>query len=173
MSGKRKRKKRVARILPIPKAYIEAIEAGTPAFNPLFQFENALRLALDKHMQTCYGPDWWELKVQHDLPNTYNYAENVKQKNLKMPWIGDSARVTTIPLHAITLGQLEEVLVHYKADCIPAIFPKLDFFTGHMEVIKRVRNFFSHMHPCIDKQDVRVLKREIATLCDDLRGKLK
>ena len=160
------------RIVPIPKPYIEAIKEGSEAFSPLFQFENALRLVVDKHMQTCYGDNWWDMKVKYDLPNTYHYAEEVKQSSSKMPWIGDSARVTTMPLHAITLGQLEELLVHYKADCIPTIFPKLDFFTGHMEVIKKVRNLFSHMHPCIDKNDVKLLKREIATLCDALRGKL-
>lgn len=169
---KKPKKRRQKRILPIPKPYVEAIKEGTPAFSPLFQFENALRLVVDRHMQTCYGPNWWDTKVQHDLPRTYQYAEDVKQSSLKMPWIGASSRVATIPLHAITLGQLEEIIIYYRADCIPAIFHRLDFFTGHMDVIKRVRNLFSHMHPCIDNQDVRVLKREITTLCDDLRSKL-
>ena len=173
MSKARKTKKRLTRILPIPKTYLEAIIEGTPAFSPLFQFENALRIVLERHMKTCYGPDWWEVKVKSDLPRTYGYAENVMQKAQLMPWIGATSRISASPLHAITLGQLEEIIIHYKADCIPSIFHGLDFFTGHMDVIKRVRNLFSHMHPCIDKEDIKVLRREIATLCDDLRSKLQ
>jgi hypothetical protein len=163
---------RINRILPIPKPYIEAVEQGIPIFNPLFQFENALRLALDKHMQTCYGENWWDEKVQKDLPNTYKYADNVKQNAYKMPWIGATNRVPTLPLHSITLGQLEEIIIHYKSECFPQLFSSEAFFTGHMEIIKKVRNLFSHMHPCIGKKDVKAAKREITTLCDHLRTKI-
>jgi hypothetical protein len=166
------RRNQVNRIIPIPREYLDAIAHGKEVFNPLFQFENALRLVVEKHMQTCYGPNWWNLKIQIDLPKTYDYVEKVKRKEMGMPWIGGSSTVPIIPLHSITLGQLEEIVKHYKADCFPQLFPSEVFFFGHMEVIKKVRNLFAHMHPCIDKRDVKIAKREIATMCDHLRTKL-
>ncbi len=51
----------------------------------------------------------------------------------------------------ITLGQLEEIVKAYKSDCIPQLFPNIEFFVGHMELIKRVRNMYSHMFPCITR----------------------
>jgi hypothetical protein len=160
------------RILNIPREYLEAVSIGHQVFSPIFQFENGLRLAVHKFMVTCYGTDWWELSLKLRLPDIYNYVETQKLKKSYMPWIGDSTRVPLLPIHLITLGQLEQIIVHYKSDCIPELFPTIDFFTGHMEVIKRVRNFFSHMYPCITTHDVVIAKREIMTLCDHLRSKV-
>jgi hypothetical protein len=160
------------RILNIPEEYLEAVRIGQPVFSPIYQFENGLRLAVHKFMVTCYGVDWWELSLKNRLPDIYDYAEEQKLKKSYMPWIGDSRRVTVLPIHLVTLGQLEQIIIHYKSDCIPELFPTIDFFTGHMEVIKRVRNLFSHMYPCITNHDVVVVKREIRTLCDHLKSKV-
>jgi hypothetical protein len=72
----------------------------------------------------------------------------------------------------VTLGHLEEIIKKYRSDCIPELFPTLEFFLGHMEVIKRVRNLYSHMFPCISRSDIRVAKREILTLAAHLNTKL-
>jgi osmotically inducible protein OsmC len=64
--------------------------------------------------------------------------------------------ITRIELHT---EHLEEVVKRYRSDCIPELFPTIEFFLGHMEVIKRVRNLYSHMFPCITKQDCTLAKR--------------
>jgi hypothetical protein len=90
-----------------------------------------------------------------------------------MPWIGASARVTVLPVHLVTLGHLEEVVKRYRSDCIPELFPTIEFFLGHMEVIKRVRNLYSHMFPCITRQDCTLAKREILTLGTHINSRLQ
>ncbi len=140
-------------------------------FSSFYQFENGLRLAIHRHLATCYG-DWWEKKLQFELPEIYNYATEQKRKADMMPWIGDSARTQVLPIHRVTLGHLEEIVKKFQADCIPQLFPSLDFFTGHMTCIKRVRNLYTHMFPCLDIQDSRLAKREIKTLGDHLTSKL-
>ena len=159
------------KIINIPTGYLDVIPVGTKLFPTLYQFENALRLAVDKHLTVCYG-NWWEDKLKSDLPDIYNYAEGVKQQHSKMPWIGDSARVTTLPLHNITLGQLGQIVEYYKSDCIPQLFSSLDFFTGHMRLIKLVRNLYSHMFPCLTSQDAKLARNEITTLCASLKSKI-
>jgi len=89
-----------------------------------------------------------------------------------MPWIGASSRVSVLPIHLITLGQLEEIVKSYRSDCIPQLFPTIEFFLGHMEAIKRVRNLYSHMFPCITKDDCKLAKREIVTLAAHINSKL-
>lgn len=89
-----------------------------------------------------------------------------------MPWIGASARVQILPLHLVTLGHLEEIVKKYKPDCIPQLFPTLEFFLGHMEVIKRVRNLYTHMFPCITRDDCRTARREILTLATHINAML-
>lgn len=165
---------RPRRLLRIPFEYIDAIVIGRRALSDIFQFENGLRLVINRQMVAFYGKDWWEtsLKLKPKLQNIYDYVEDQKLRKNKMPWIGDSQRVELLPLHAITLGQLEQVVIQYKSDLVPELFPTIEFFTGHMEVIKRVRNLFAHMYPCITENDVRAAKREIMTLCDHLRTKL-
>jgi hypothetical protein len=165
-------KKTVKRLLPIPKVYMEAIPVGQSMFPTLYQFENGLRLAIDKHLSTCYGPNWWEVSLKTNLPTIYDYAEDAKTKRASMPWIGSSARTTVLPIHLVTLGHLEEIVKKYEADCIPSLFPTKEFFLGHMECIKRVRNLYSHMFPCLDKQDTRLVKSEVRVLAWHLRTKL-
>lgn len=89
-----------------------------------------------------------------------------------MPWIGDSAAVNVLPVHLITLGQLEEIVKVYSSDCIPELFPNIEFFVGHMELIKRVRNMYSHMFPCITRQDCLIARSEIRTLSRHINARL-
>jgi hypothetical protein len=124
-------------------------------------------------MVTCYGPDWWEQSLRTRLPGIYNYVDDQKNKRSFMPWIGDSPLVLLLPLHSVTLGHLEQIVVHYKSDCIPELFPTLDFFTGHMLIIKKVRNLFAHMYPCVDKKDIQTLKREVKTLIEHIEVKTR
>ncbi len=174
--NKRRRFRRPHRLLGIPYEYIDAIVVGQRVFSDVFQFENGLRLAVNKQLSEFYGTKWWEtslgLRKEQELIDIYNYVNQQRLQRNKMPWLGDSQRVELLPLHAITLGQLQQIVVQYKSDLIPQLFPSLDFFTGHLEVIKRVRNLFAHMYPCITNKDAQVAKREIMTICDHLRTKL-
>jgi hypothetical protein len=166
------RKSNIRRIVKIPKEYLEAVELGNILFPSLFQLENGLRLALNNHLTVCYGPDWWAISLQSRLPNIFGYAQSQQTRQNFMPWIGASSRVSVLPIHLVTLGQLEEIVKSYRSDCIPQLFPTLEFFLGHMEAIKRVRNLFSHMFPCITKDDCKLAKREIATLAAHINSKL-
>src|SRR3990172_796883 len=157
---------RPRRIVQIPEAYLEVQEFGNVLFPYLYQFENGLRLMIDSHLTTCYGTEWWELSLKFELPRVYAYSFDQQQRRDAMPWIGASSRVTILPIHLVTLGHLEEVVKKYQADCIPQLFPTLAFFLGHMEVIKRVRNMYTHMFPCITRSDCTVARREISTLAE-------
>ncbi len=168
----RKRKSKIRLIVRIPSAYLEAVELGNILFPFLFQFENGLRLAIDGFLTTCYGPNWWDVSLRTQLPNIHAYAEEQEKKRHFMPWIGASARIQVLKIHLVSLGQLEEIVKGYKSDCIPQLFPTLEFFLGHMEVIKRVRNLYSHMFPCITRGDCRTAKREITTLAEHINTKL-
>jgi len=169
--GKKKQIRR-RRILRIPFEYLDAIPIGSSVFPTLFQFENGLRLATYKHLSVCYGENWWEEKLKQDLPKIYQYVEDQKAKKSYMPWIGDSSKATLLPIHSITLGQLEQIIIYYKSECITELFPSIEFFMGHMEIIKRVRNLFSHMYPCLTRHDIVVAKREIKTLCEHIEKKI-
>jgi hypothetical protein len=168
----RKRKSNIRRIVRIPTEYLEVIPLGKILFPYLFQFENGLRIAINEFLSTCYGPDWWEISLKGRLPEIHKYAEDQGRKRHSMPWIGASARVPVLPIHLITPGQLEEIVRNYKSECIPQLFPTLDFFTGHMTVIKMVRNLFSHMFPCITSDDCKTANREITTLAAHINTKL-
>lgn len=168
----RRRRSRINRIVKIPQEYFEAVELGNILFPQLFQFENGLRLAVNKFLSTCYGPDWWEVSLKVQLPDIYKYAEDQEHRRHSMPWIGSSARVVVLRIHLITLGQLEEIVKKYSSECIPDLFPTLEFFLGHMEVIKRVRNLYSHMFPCIARADCQTAKREIRTLAMHINTRL-
>jgi hypothetical protein len=163
-SRSRQRAKRIRRVVKLPVEYFEAIDLGNRLFPALYQFENGLRIALDNFMRTCYGDDWWNLSLKGKLNNTFVYAENQRKKLDAMPWIGDSSAVTVLPVHLITLGQLEEIVRAYQSECIPELFPNIEFFVGHMELIKRVRNMYSHMFPCITRDDCQDAKSEIRVL---------
>ncbi|MGH7452137.1 MAG: hypothetical protein ACRENG_12380 [bacterium] len=170
--AKTKRKSSLRRIVRIPKEYFEAVDLGNLLFSPLFQLENGLRLAIHKHLTVCYGTDWWQVSLRPRLPMIYDYAENQKKRLDVMPWVGASLRVPVLFIHLVTLGHLEEIVKKYQSDCIPQLFPTLEFFLGHMEAIKRVRNLFSHMFPCITRDDCRLAKREILTLASHINSKL-
>ncbi|HWQ82359.1 MAG TPA: hypothetical protein VN514_08825, partial [Ignavibacteria bacterium] len=75
------------------------------------------------------------------------------------------------PLHSVTLGHLEEIVIKYKSELIPVLFPTYEFFSGHMEIIKRVRNMYTHMYPCITKDDISDAKSEIKILCKQIKSK--
>lgn len=169
--AKQSHNRKVKRILNIPIEYIEGIEIGTPVFPYLFQFENGLRLYIHNFLVVCYGSDWWEVSLKQKKIDIYNYVESQKLKQTYMPWIGDSSHVNILPIHSITLGQLEQIVIAYKSDCIPQLFPSLEFFSGHLEIIKRVRNLFAHFHPCITKKNVVTAKREILTMCEHIKSK--
>lgn len=97
----------------------------------------------------------------------------LQQKKLNaMPWIGTSPAVKVLPVHLVTLGQLEEIVKSYRSECIPQLFPSLEFFTGHMELIKRVRNMYTHMFPCITRQDCEIAKSEIRVLSRHINCRL-
>jgi hypothetical protein len=167
MKGKRKQ------IVNIPNEYMDSIRISNPIFPLLFQFENGLRIIINDFLATCYGPNWWETSLRIKKSDIYDYAENAKNKRSYMPWIGASSAIQTYPIHSITIGQLEEIVKVYKSDCVPELFPTIEFFCGHMELIKRVRNLFAHMHPCVTKNDVEAAKREIITLSEHINNKLK
>lgn len=151
---------------------MEAIKLGNLLFPSLFQLENGLRIMINNYLSTCYGPDWWEISLKTNLSTIYDYAEDQKLKKDKMPWIGNSSRVKPLNIHLVTLGHLEEIIKKYRSDCIPQLFPTMEFFLGHMEVIKRVRNLYAHMFPCITELDCRIAKSEIKTLSIHINSKL-
>lgn len=166
------RKHSIHRIVKIPETYLEAIPFGNILFPSLFQFENGLRIIIHNHLVTCYGNDWWDISLKPRLSGVFEYAENQQKKRDAMPWLGDSSRVKILPIHLVTLGHLEEIVKKYQSDCIPHLFPTLEFFLGHMESIKRVRNLYSHMFPCITGDDCRLARREILTLAAHINSKL-
>jgi hypothetical protein len=160
------------RIIKIPDEYLEVIDLGNVLFPSLYQLENGLRLAIHSYLTTCYGSNWWDISLKVKLPIIWQYADDQQKHHHSMPWIGNSARVKVLPIHLVTLGHLEEIIKKYKSDCIPQLFPTLEFFLGHMEVVKRVRNLYSHMFPCITKSDCEVAKREIMTLASHINTRL-
>jgi len=179
MQGRKERRNNVAgkrarlhRIVRIPTEYFDAIRAGTALFPDLFQLENGLRLVINNYLTQCYGSNWWTVALQPKLPQVVQYAEDQQAKQDAMPWISASAIVPVLPIHLVTLGHLEEIVKVYRSDCIPQLFPTLEFFLGHMEVIKRVRNLFAHMFPCITMNDSRVARREIKTLAEHINTRL-
>jgi len=168
-----KKPEKTRRIVKIPIPYLEAIELGNILFPVLYQFENGLRLAVHHYLAECYGADWWTKSLKPQLPSIFEYEEKLRSKMASMPWIGASARVAIMPVHLVTLGHLEEIIKKYSSDCIPELFPTLEFFLGHMEAIKRVRNLYSHMFPCITREDATLARREILTLASHLNSKLQ
>jgi hypothetical protein len=172
--GKRKQSKRKApTLVRIPDEYLEAIEFGNVLFPSFYQFENGLRILIDAYLASCYGADWWNLSLQASLPKIHQYSADQQKKMDKMPWIGDSTRVKVLPVHLVTLGHLEEIVKSYSSDCIPELFPTIEFFLGHMDAIKRVRNLYAHMFPCITKADCSLAKREILTLGTHINSRLE
>src|SRR5689334_20292471 len=163
-SGTKKRVRRVVRIqriVRLPAEYFAAVDYGNLLFSPLYQFENGLRVLINGFLTTCYGADWWNVSLKGRLPSVFEYSESQRRRLDAMPWIGDSTAVTVLPVHLVTLGHLEEIVKAYQSDCIPELFPNMHFFLGHMELIKRVRNMYSHMFPCITRNDCADTRSEI------------
>ncbi|MFQ5927415.1 MAG: hypothetical protein ACE5MH_08280 [Terriglobia bacterium] len=156
----------------MPAEYFEAINLSNIIFPALYQFENGLRLVVNNHLEICYGANWWDLSLKGKLPNIFEYAKRQRERLDAMPWIGASSRVEVLPVHLVTLGHLEEIIKAYHSDCIPELFPTLEFFLGHMEIIKRVRNLYTHMFPCITRNDCSVARSEIRTLALHINTKL-
>jgi hypothetical protein len=148
------------------------MEIGDLLFPSLYQFENGLRLLLQSFLTACYGPDWWNVSLKPRLQKIHEYAENQQKRLDSMPWIGTSSAVEVFPIHLVTLGHLEEVVKAYRSECIPQLFPTLEFFLGHMELIKRVRNMYSHMFPCISRADCQFARNEIRVLASHINSKL-
>jgi len=159
-------------MLRIPAEYVDLIPVGERLFSPIFQFENGLRLAIHKFLSQFYDNNWWETSLKSRLPDVYRYVQDARAKKDLMPWIGDSSCITILPIHLTTLGQLAKIVETYKSECIPDLFPTLDFFSGHMEIIKRVRNLYAHMVPCLSPKDERLARREMLTLCQHINTKL-
>lgn len=177
MGGRKSRAKRASarrpkRIVKIPQVYLEVLDLSNLIFPALYQLENGLRLVLDAWLITCYGSSWWNISLKKQLPDVWVYSDSQKKKLHAMPWIGASARVKVLPIHLVTLGHLEEIVKKYHSDCIPELFPNLPFFLGHMDVIKRVRNMYTHMFPCITRRDCEVARNEIRTLAYHINEKL-
>ena len=166
------RRNKLRRIIKIPSQYMEVIDIANVMFPSLYQLENGLRLVIHNYLTICYGSEWWDLSLKTKLYTIWEYSDKQQKSRNSMPWIGASARVEILPIHLVTLGHLEEIVKKYQSDCIPELFPTLDFFTGHMGVIKKIRNLYTHMFPCISKDDCTVAKREIKTLAIHINTRL-
>ena len=167
-----RRARRFERIVRLPAPYFEALDVGNLLFPALYQFENGLRVLLHTFLTTCYGTNWWDVSLKVKLKTVFDYAESQRKKLDAMPWIGDSTAVAVLPVHLVTLGHLEEIVKAYRSDCVPELFPTMEFFLGHMELIKRVRNMYSHMFPCITRSDCRDTRSEIRILARHINSKL-
>ncbi len=173
MAATKRTRRAPPRLILLPEEYLEVIALGNVLFPSFYQFENGFRVLLNSFLTALYGKDWWNLSLQEALPTIHQYAADQKTRLGAMPWIGASARVTVLPVHLVTLGHLEEIVKKYKSDCIPELFPTIEFFLGHMDVIKRVRNLYAHMFPCITKADCTLAKREIRTLGTHINDRLR
>jgi len=159
-------------LVKLPSEYFAAMDLGTVIFPALYQFENGLRLLLSSHLETCYGADWWNASLRSRRNDIFQYAETQQNRLDAMPWIGSSAAVTVTPVHLVTLGQLEDIVRAYRSECIPELFPTLEFFVGHMELIKRVRNMYTHMFPCMTASDCQIARSEIRVLARHINSRL-
>jgi len=151
------------------------MDLGNVIFPALYQFENGLRLLVHGYLETLYSSNWWNLSLKlkgKKAEEIFSYVEAQQKKLDAMPWIGSSSEVTVLPVHLVTLGQLEEIVRLYRSECIPQLFPTLEFFVGHMELIKRVRNMYTHMFPCISREDCQVAKSEIRVLARHINSRL-
>jgi len=127
----------------------------------LFLYENALRQRVDLDMEKTY-PNWWETKIKNELRETHKYAEDRKVEAAKFPMISQAQNLK--PYEYITLGHLEEIVIKYQSVFVPSVFPYLHFFTGHMVIVKRVRNAVAHNSPALSLRDIQNAKHEIDIL---------
>jgi hypothetical protein len=111
-------------------------------------------------------PNWWENRLKTDLPKIYKYSQDEKARQDQLPMVGSSSILK--PLDYLTLGRLEQIVIYYEKEFVPSVFRKLDFFTGHMEITKRVRNGIAHMALSMTVTDIRNAKHEIDILLQHL-----
>jgi hypothetical protein len=127
----------------------------------LFLYENALRFKVNTIMDKKY-PNWWETKIKTELTDVYKYAADREAEQAKLPMIGQARALQ--PYEQITLGHLEKIVIKYNSLFVPSVFPNLHFFTGHMVIVKRVRNAVAHTSPASTLNDIRNAKNEIDIL---------
>ncbi len=113
-------------------------------------------------MANAHGKDWWEKKIKAELFEIYRYADEERIRQSKLPIVGKTLNLA--PLELITIGHLEVIITKYQALFIPSLFPRSDFFTGHMVIIKQVRNALAHVSPAPTVKDIRNARSEIAIL---------
>jgi hypothetical protein len=130
-------------------------------YGRLFLFENAVRLMVNSVMEKV-DANWWETKIKTELYQTYDYAEKRKAEQAALPMVGQGRELK--PYERITLGHLEEIIVKYKQHFVPSVFPNLQFFTGHMVIIKSVRHAIAHMSPATTAKDIRHARNDIEIL---------
>lgn len=152
----------VPKIRWMPVTYYSLSNRLADFYGYLFIFENALRLKIDEVMR-ARDANWWETKVKANLyHDVYEYAEEEKARQARLPMVGRSSALS--PLEYITIGHLEQIIIKYQNEFVPSVFPNLHFFTGHMVIVKRVRNAVAHMSPSISAKDIRNAKNEIDIL---------
>ncbi len=157
----RARKPRLPKIKWMSIRYYTLAARLNGFYGYLFLFENALREKIDIVMRAI-DAHWWESKIKLELPDVYKYAEDEKARQAKLPMIGQAGVLK--PYDYLTLGHLESIIVKYQKAFVPSVFPNIQFFTGHMMIVKRVRNAIAHMAPSTTLTDVRNAKNEIDIL---------
>lgn len=140
-------------------------ERLSECYGYMFLFENALRLKIDTVMKVKKS-NWWEENIKKELQDVYKYVEDEKKKQARLPMVGRIDAMQSIDY--TTIGHLEQIIVKYQKDFIPSCFPNPQFFTGHMVIIKRVRNALAHMAPSITSRDIGNAKHEIDILLQHL-----
>jgi hypothetical protein len=159
--------------LKLPANYRKSFIIGEEFFRAIFQYENALRLVINNFLKEQYGSEWWELKVKNDLSVIYEYARDRENDRKKKPVFGDSDNVELLPIHYVTLGQLNEIVIAYKSDCIPELFPDIKYFERQAKSIKKFRDLCSHFFPGINDEDWSTVKKPINELSKHLEYRLK
>ena len=160
----KKKMPKLPRVKWLTADYYSLAERLQDFYGELFIFENGLRAAIDTVMEKNF-PNWWESKIKTDLPTVYKYAEDRKTDQSKLPMVGQGQLMQ--PFDYVTITHLEQIIIKYENQFVPTIFPNLHFFTGHMVIVKRVRNAIAHMAPSTTK-DVQNAKNEIDILLQHL-----
>jgi hypothetical protein len=153
------------RINWMPFGYYSLAQRLGEFYGYLFIFENALRLKINSVMSAKYS-NWWNTKIRIEMGEIYNYSISQKKNQDKLPMLGQIDKL--LPIDYVTVGQLEQIIIKYQTEFIPVIFPNLHFFTGHMFIIKRVRNALAHMASSTTEKDIKNAKNEINILLQHL-----
>jgi len=159
--------------LSLPASYRISFSVGEEFFRAIFQYENSLRLTIYNFFKEQYGHDWWENKLKKDLEEIYKYAEDRELERKKKPVFGNSTRVELLPIHYVTLGHLNEIVIAYKSDCIPELFPDIRYFERQAKLIKKFRDLCFHVFPGINDEDWLTVKMPINELSKHLEYRLR